>query len=227
MGIPLVVIVGADKGGVGKTTLSRILLDYFKAQGMDARAFDTEAPHGVLKRFHGDRTEIVDLTKPADQMKVFDTLATAPVTVVDVRAGLLSTMLQTLRDIGFLDMVREGRLKIVVLHVIGSTVASFSEIKATGEIIAGSKHFVVKNRTNDASFFDWNDDVAGDAQLASDGVIDIPKLVELATEHVEASALPFAEFSISNDQSLVLRGHVKHWMGKVYQAFDIAKLNAQ
>jgi len=48
---PAVIIVGADKGGVGKTTVARTLLDYFTAHQIPTRAFDTEAPRGTLKRF--------------------------------------------------------------------------------------------------------------------------------------------------------------------------------
>ena len=95
MAKPTVVVVGADKGGVGKTTISRTLLDYFIAHQIPIRAFDTESPRGTLKRFHPDVTEIVDMTATADQMKIFDTLNTASpsVTVIDVRAGLLSPAL--------------------------------------------------------------------------------------------------------------------------------------
>jgi MinD superfamily P-loop ATPase len=52
---PQVIIVGADKGGVGKTTISRILMDYFRHQSVTFRGFDTEAPPGVLKRFSPTR----------------------------------------------------------------------------------------------------------------------------------------------------------------------------
>src|SRR6201985_872382 len=95
MAKPVVIVVGADKGGVGKTTVSRTLLDYFSANNVPTRAFDTEAPRGTLKRFHPGITEIVDMTTTADQMKIFDTLnAVSPsVTVIDVRAGLLSPAL--------------------------------------------------------------------------------------------------------------------------------------
>src|SRR5690606_16550890 len=95
MAKPAVIVVGADKGGVGKTTVSRTVLDYFTANNIPTRAFDTEAPRGTLKRFHPDITEIVDMTSTSDQMKIFDTLntATASVTVIDVRAGLLSPAL--------------------------------------------------------------------------------------------------------------------------------------
>ena len=58
MAKPAVLIVGADKGGVGKTTVSRTLLDYFAAHQIPTRAFDTEAPKGTIKRFYPETTEI-------------------------------------------------------------------------------------------------------------------------------------------------------------------------
>jgi Mrp family chromosome partitioning ATPase len=47
MAKPAVVVVGADKGGVGKTTVSRTLLDYFSANNVPTRAFDTEHPRST------------------------------------------------------------------------------------------------------------------------------------------------------------------------------------
>ena len=69
MAKPTVIVVGADKGGVGKTTVSRTLLDYFTAHHVPTRAFDSEAPKGTLKRFHPDISEIVDVTSVPDQMR--------------------------------------------------------------------------------------------------------------------------------------------------------------
>src|ERR1700716_2801795 len=101
MAKPVVIVVGADKGGGGTTPGGGPVLDYFSANNVPTRAFDTESPRGTLKRFHPDVTEIVDVTSTSDQMKIFDTLNTAStsVTVIDVRAGLLSPPLTSLRDI--------------------------------------------------------------------------------------------------------------------------------
>src|SRR5258708_13492087 len=112
MAKPVVIVVGADKGGVGKTTVSRTLLDYFSANNVPTRAFDTESPRGTLKRFHPEITEIVDMTTTSDQMKIFDTLNAAipSVTVIDVRAGLMSPALASLRDIGFLDPAQSAQI---------------------------------------------------------------------------------------------------------------------
>ena len=69
---PTLIIVGADKGGVGKTTVTRSLLDYFTENNVLARAFDTEHPNGTLSRFHGMNTQVVDITQTADQMRIIE-----------------------------------------------------------------------------------------------------------------------------------------------------------
>ena len=109
MAKPVVILVGADKGGVGKTTVTRALLDYFIAHNVPTRAFDTEAPKGTLSRFHPDITDVVDVSSTSDQMKIFDTLAATDVTVIDARR-LLGTTLRMLRDIGFLETAKKTRL---------------------------------------------------------------------------------------------------------------------
>jgi hypothetical protein len=157
MAKPVVIVVGADKGGVGKTTVSRTLLDYFSANNVPTRAFDTESPRGTLKRFHPDVTEIVDMTTTSDQMKIFDTLnAGTSVTVIDVRAGLLSPSLASLRDIGFLDAAKAGQITFAVFHILGPSIASLDEIAETANFMQGAKYYLVKNFINDTQFFQWD-----------------------------------------------------------------------
>src|SRR5579863_2675553 len=158
MAKPVVIVVGADKGGVGKTTVSRTLLDYFSANSVPTRAFDTESPRGTLKRFHPNITEIVDMTTTSDQMKIFDTLnaASPSVTVIDVRAGLLSPALASLRDIGFLDAARSGQITFAVFHILGPSIASLDEIAETAKFLTDARYLLVKNFINNTSFFDWD-----------------------------------------------------------------------
>ncbi len=126
MARPAVILVGADKGGVGKTTVSRTLLDYFASRKITARAFDTECPKGTLKRFHPGITDVVDVTSVSDQMKIFDTVETsgAQVTLIDIRAGLMTPTLEALRNIGFIDMTKRGDLAFAVFHILGPSIAS-------------------------------------------------------------------------------------------------------
>jgi hypothetical protein len=229
MSKPAVIIVGADKGGVGKTTVARTLLDYFEARKIPARAFDTESPKGTLKRFHSDVTDVVDVTKVADQMRIFDTISEAAVTTIDVRAGLLSPTLTALRDIGFIDAARKGQISFAVFHILGPTIASLNEIAETAEFMTDAKYFLVKNFINNTHFFEWDQATYNSYfNRIRDAVeIAIPKLNEMASEQVELASVPYATF-ISNKgpegeaaaYSFVLRGYVRHWLNQVWAEYD-------
>jgi len=234
MAKPTVILVGADKGGVGKTTVSRTLLDYFTAHQVPTRAFDSEAPKGTLKRFHPDITEVVDVTSIPDQMRIFDTLSDTAVTVIDVRAGLLSPTLRALRDIGFLDAVKKGQFTFLVFHILGSSIASLNEIEDTAQFTADAKYYLVKNYFNNTTFFEWDQAThANYFKKLKDAVeISIPKLNEMAYEQVEVASVPFLTFVANKgpkgetaNYSFVLRGYVRHWLGNVWAEYDRIKLN--
>jgi hypothetical protein len=228
-------LVGADKGGVGKTTVARTLLDYFTAHHVPTRAFDSESPKGTLKRFHGDAADVVDATSVSDQMRIIDTLSTTDtaVTVVDVRAGLLSPTLRSLRDIGFLDAVKKGQITFIVFHVLGSSIASLNEIEETAPFTADAKYFLVKNFINNTSFFEWDQATHASyfKKLKDAVVVTIPKLNEMAYEQVELASVPFLTFVANKNPkgdtanySFVLRGYVRHWLGNVWAEYDRVKL---
>jgi hypothetical protein len=231
---PAVIVVGADKGGVGKTTVSRTLLDYFSANNVATRAFDTEFPRGTLKRFHPDVTEIVDMTVTSDQMKIFDTLnAGTSVTVIDVRAGLLSRSLASLRDIGFLDAAKSGQITFAVFHILGPSIASLDEITETAGFMTGAKYFLVKNFINDTQFFQWDQATYNSYfhRIKDATDLTIPKLNEMAYEQVEIASVPFLKFVANKglrddaaNYSFVLRGYVRHWLANVWSEFDRIKL---
>jgi hypothetical protein len=230
---PLLIMVGADKGGVGKTLVSRSLSDYLQSQGIKFRAFDTESPAGVLHRFNPQTTEVVDLTDTGQQVRVFDTLQDIPVTLVDVRAGLLSRILGTMGDIGLIDAVRTGSIQLMVLHVLGPTLASLQEIDATSSAIPGAIHFLVQNHVNDTKFFEWDPETYQKTfSNKRSGLLDIPRLDPLTCEHVELASTTFRQF-IDNekgggsraDNSMVLRGYARTWLKKVFAEFDRVRIN--
>jgi hypothetical protein len=235
MARPAVILVGADKGGVGKTTVARTLLDYFAANQTPTRAFDTEAPRGTLKRFHPEVTSIVDVMSISDQMKIFDTLgsAQASVTVIDVRAGLLAATLRALNDIGFIESAKKGQITFAVFHILGPSIASLEEIAETARFVGDAHYFLVKNFINNATFFEW-DPVTYNSyfkRIKGAEEITIPKLNEMACEQVELAGVPYVSFVANKDTdgesanySFVLRGYVRHWLSQVWNEFDRVRL---
>jgi len=228
---PSVVLIGADKGGVGKTTVARTLLDYFADHRVRARAFDTEVPKGTLKRFHPEATDIVDINHVPDQMRIFDTVNSteASVSLIDVRAGLLSPTLRALRNIGFIEAAKKGHISFVVFHILGPSIASLDEIMETAAYLGDGKYFMVKNFINNTHFFEWDEATyAAYFKRLPDAIeLTVPKLPEMATEQVDLASVPFATFIANKKQggdpasySFVLRGYVRHWLDAVCAEYD-------
>ncbi len=221
---PALILVGADKGGVGKTTVSRVLLDYLAERGVAARAFDTEAPRGTLERFYPDITEVVNITHTSDQMRIIDTLGEgdAKVTLVDVRAGQLSAILGALEEFGFLEAAKEGEFNFLLFHILGSSIASLEEIAETSPYAADAHYFLVKNYTSDGTYFEWEPDTYASYfdQVKSATDVTIPKLNDLAYEQVDLDGVPFSEFVEDKANSFVLRGYVRSWLQGIIAEFD-------
>jgi hypothetical protein len=224
--VPTIIIVGADKGGVGKTMISRALLDYLNARKCAYRAFDAEFPAGDLKRF-AQESQIIDISRVQDQMSVFDAVDGESLTVLDLRGGLLTPTLQALDDAKLFDDVRNNKMRLILLHVLGPTMASIAEIsEAAKRVGAGSaRHFVVKNHINQTQYFDWDGPSRQAAwQQMSNVTIDVPQLSEIACETLQKLGGSFTSFCADQNQagtqSRVLRGRVQTWLETVWREFD-------
>lgn len=232
---PTLILVGADKGGVGKTTISRALLDFFARKNILTRAFDTENPRGSLKRFYPAITEVVDLENVAHQMKILDTLETAnvPVTLVDLKAGGLSYALDIFERIGVLEAARNGQFTLGLFHVIGPSIASLDEIGEISRYLGGLEYVLTRNFINETNFFEWDEATTRKyfTEVPNSHEIDIPKLNEMAYEQVDLAGVTFKDF-IDNKAadgqpgkfSFVLRGYVRKWCSEIDEQFGRVKV---
>jgi hypothetical protein len=232
---PTLILVGADKGGVGKTTISRALLDFFARKNVLTRAFDTENPRGTLKRFYPSITEIIDLGNVAHQMKVLDTLETAnvPITLVDLKAGNLSYSLDLFERIGVLEAARAGQFNLGLFHVVGPSIASLDEIGEIARYLQGVEYIVARNFINETNFFEWDQTTHRKyfEKIPKAQEIDIPKLNEMAFEQVDVAGVTFKDF-IDNRAadgqpgkfSFVLRGYVRKWCSEIDEEFARVKV---
>ena len=232
---PTLILVGADKGGVGKTTVSRALLDFFARKNVLTRAFDTENPRGTLKRFYPGSAEIVDLGNVAHQMRILDTMETAnvPVTVVDLKAGNMSYALDVFDRIGVLEAARAGAFNLGLFHVIGPSIASLDEIAEIARYVQGVSYVVARNFINETNFFEWDEATQQKyfAAIPKAQEIAVPKLNEMAYEQVDLAGVTFKNF-IDNRAadgshgkfSFVLRGYVRKWCSEIDEQFAHVKL---
>jgi len=223
---PTLILVGADKGGVGKTTMSRSLLDFFARKNVLTRAFDTENPRGSLHRFYSANTEVIDLGNVAHQMKVLDTMESAnvPVTVVDLKAGNLSFSLDLFERIGVLEAARNNVFNLGLVHVVGPSIASLDEIGEIAKYLNGVQYVLARNAINETNFFEWDEVTHRKyfSAIPKAQEINIPKLNEMAYEQVDLAGVTFKDFIDNRSAdgsaakfSFVLRGYVRKWCNEI------------
>jgi hypothetical protein len=219
-----VVLVGADKGGTGKTTVARCLLDHLRAHNHPFRAFDTQYPSGDLTRFN--TAPVIDISTIEGQMQVFDGVTDDAVTVVDICAGLLTPTIKALDDAQLLADVRTGAMRLVLLHVLGPTMASISEVASAARMIGGNaKHFLVKNHVNKTKFFEWENGAASAIfEKYADVTINVPQLPERACEEIQQKGGSFLDYANDAAHSKTLRGVSLTWLNTVWSEFDRVKV---
>lgn len=221
-----IIVIGADKGGVGKTMTARVLLDLMKARSVKVRAFDADYPGGDLSRFNTNAS-VVNIADIDDQMKVFDGITEDVLTVVDLPAGHLLTTIKTLDDARLLEDVRNGSMKMVLLHVLGPTIRSIGEIATAAAKIGNVKHLLVKNHiSKDASYFDWDTSDTKEilAQMRPK-MIDLPYMSDRIRESLEKSGPDkqgesFLEFLADQKESRTIKGLLKTWLETCWAEYD-------
>ena len=224
------ILVGADKGGVGKTTMSRALLDYLERNNVLARAFDTENPRGTLNRFYPAKAAIIDLANVADQMRILDTMDSCPeqVTIVDLKAGNLTAALDVFDRIGVLEAAKDGHFNLALMHVVGPSIASLDEMNEVAKYTSGLDYVVARNFINETNFFEWDETTYNKyfARLPNAKEIEVPKLNEMAYEQVDLAGVTFSDFIANKTAagedanfSFVLRGYVRKWLRDIDEEF--------
>jgi hypothetical protein len=232
---PVLIVVGADKGGVGKTTVCRALLDYLDEKKITSiRVFDTQRGGDLQKYRLG--VEVVDISSIDDQMRVFDGVEDYQATVIDICAGQLSPSLAMLESGGLLRDVGTGVLRMLMLHVIGSSIASMEEIGEVVAVIGGGavRHLLVKNHYNDAKFRAALDPkYAGVLAAAARSTIEIPLLPSQVREEIDAQLSGYANFiksvnligePLARRNSRMLVGYAARWLSAVWSEFDRVNL---
>lgn len=202
-------IVGANKGGVGKTLTARTILEYMAAYPSSCRIFDTEPGDGVLKRFYPP-AETVNPTDALDLAKIIDGLDKARVTLVDIRAGLLTPTLNLLQRIG----LKHGtETHVAVFHVIGNTVPSLAEIGEMDTLLKNNgDHIAVLNHATPETFF---------PQITAKGeIVEIAYLDAPVGDDVDRRGQTFINYCKDTTNSRTKRGLVEAWQRDNAAAFD-------
>jgi hypothetical protein len=113
-------LIGGEKGGVGKSMVSRLLAQHFIDHELPWIGFDTDRSHGSLMRFY------TDFASPAlaDRFEALDQIIESAVeqpgrrVLVDLAAQTHEPLVKWMDESGVLDMADLSGLKLQYWHVM-------------------------------------------------------------------------------------------------------------
>lgn len=217
--------IGGEKGGIGKSVLSRLLAQYYIDRKLAFQAFDTDRSHGAMLRFYGDysRPIVLDDFSSADQL-VETVVEQAQDVLVDLAAQTSMPLFKWMDDSDLLDLASEEDIDVVLWHVLDDGADGINLLeRMLQQYQSRSKYVVVKNfgRGKDFSAFD-----ASSARSTADAlgapVIELPELHGPTMRKVDHSDLSFWAAAHNKETRLGLmdRQRVKAWTRRAYQQFD-------
>ena len=219
--------IGGEKGGVGKSVLSRVLAQYHIDRELPFRAFDTDRSHGAMMRFYGGYTTPVALDdfSGADQLMEAAVERTQNV-LVDLAAQTARPLFQWMDENDLLGLAAEQGVGVVLWHVMDDGADGIGLLEQLfAQFPTGADYVVVKNlgRGKDFSAFE-----ASRARQTADAlavpVVELPELHAATMRKVDHDNLSFWAAANSREAGLGLmeRQRVKVWTRKAYQQFDAA-----
>jgi hypothetical protein len=221
--------IGGEKGGVGKSLVSRLLAQYFIDRGLPFRAFDTDRSHGALLRFYGDYAAPLVIDQPDSLDRIVEAAAAAPDqrVLVDLAAQTQQALLGWMADSGVVELAGELGLTLTYWHVMDAGRDSVDLLARLLAQLGGQVRLVVvQNEVRGETFTLL--EASGHLERATAAgatAIRLRKLNDSTMQKIDGESTSFWAAVNHSERAatglgLLERQRVKVWLQRVYAEFD-------
>jgi hypothetical protein len=222
-------LIGGEKGGVGKSMVSRLLAQYFIDHEVPFVGFDTDRSHGSLMRFYAD------FASPAlvDRYEALDAIVEAAVdqpgrrVLVDLAAQTHDALVQWMEDSGVLDLSDLSGIALHYWHVMDSGRDSVDLLaKLLDRFGQRLNYVIVRNQLRGDDFGQLERSGELDrAKSLGAHVMDLKRLHDSVVQKIDTRNASFwaARHSTGADGpglGLMERQRLKIWMNHSYAALE-------
>jgi hypothetical protein len=116
-------LIGGEKGGVGKSLVSRLLAQYFIDHSMPFIGFDADRSHGALLRFYASYTTPVAIDDYQSLDRMVELAAAEPDrrVLVDLAAQAHQPLSRWMEDSRLIDLAKECNIQLRYWHVMDNS----------------------------------------------------------------------------------------------------------
>ncbi len=223
--------IGGEKGGVGKSLVSRLVAQYLIDKELPFLGFDTDRSHGALLRFYAGFASPVLV----DRYEALDSIIEAAVEqpdrriLVDLAAQTHDPLVRWMDESGVLDMAAESGFTITYWHVMDSGRDSVDLLKKLLDRFGARLNYVlVRNqmRGDDFGMLEQSGEQERAVGLGAK-VVSIKHLSDSIIQKIDASSSSFWAAQHDADKSrtglgMMDRQRLKMWLRDAYQQIDTA-----
>jgi hypothetical protein len=219
-------LIGGEKGGVGKSMVSRLLAQYFIDLSIAFTAFDADRSHGALLRFYSGYSTpvLVDQYESLDAIVEAATIQPERRILVDLAAQAGEPLTRWMDESQLLEVAPELNLNIRYWHVMDSGRDSVDLLRQLFDRYQSRLNYVlVKNqlRGNNFRIFDESG-LEARAHGYGAPIIPLGRLQESAMLKIDATSSSFWAATQDTDPATGLRvlerQRLKTWLQSAYAA---------
>ena len=222
-------LVGGEKGGVGKSLVSRLLAQYFIDHSIPFLGFDSDRSHGALMRFYAGFASPVLV----DRYETLDAIVEAAMEnperriLVDLAAQTQDPLTRWMDESQLLSLAPELGLDIRYWHVMDNGRDSVDLLKRLFDQYEGRLHYVIVQNQLRGDDFDIlkTSGLLERAQTLNASVIAIKRLQEASMTKIDAGSNSFWTATQPEDKGgmklgILERQRVRSWLKNAYEALS-------
>jgi hypothetical protein len=219
--------IGGEKGGVGKSVVTRLLAQYYIDKQVPFVGFDTDASHGTFSRFYRDYASPVRTEKFESLDRIPEQALTDPqkFILVDLAAQTDRSFTDWLEVSGVLELLKESHVQANYWHVMDDGRDSFDLLgRLFGRFHDRLHYYIVLNYGRGEHFEYFRDsETHKRAKELHAQLIEFPKLHPPAMQKIDHANTSFwAAVNNPKENSLGImdRQRVRTWMKRIYAVLD-------
>jgi hypothetical protein len=225
-------LIGGEKGGVGKSMVSRLLAQFFIDREQPFIGFDTDRSHGALMRFYSGFASPVLVDRYEALDAIVETAVEQPGrrVLVDLAAQTDQPLVKWMDESGVLDLADVSGVAIHYWHVMDSGKDSVDLLRRLLDRFGQRLHYVlVRNQLRGDDFSQL--EKSGEQERAvglGARIVDVRKLHDAIVQKIDATNSSFwAAKNLAGKESpglgLMERQRLKLWLGHAYGEIERAQ----
>lgn len=216
--------IGGEKGGVGKSLLSRVIAQHLVDRDLPFVGLDTDRSHGALLRYYGDYSRPMPAEGPESFDRIVDAAAEDPQrrVLVDLAAQTQGLLLRWIDEGGVTDVAADLGVALRYWHVMdnGRDSTHLLERWLDGPG-ARLPLVIVLNEVRGDDFAQLDETgLLPRAEQQGARVMRLPKLADTPLQKMDASGLSFWAAQQPGAMGLMDRQRLRVWLQRLSAELD-------